>query len=329
MDRRYQVFISSTFEDLEHARRDVSDALLKTNCFPAGMELFPAADEEQFDYICSIIRDSDYYIVISAGRYGSIHPETQKSYTEMEYDYAVEIGKPILRLLHKTPFESLPGKLVEKTDSGKEHLQQFRRKLAATRLVDYWTDPKELGQKVILGLIELQKRKPMQGWVRGENALTPEILRELEQLRTKRLVAKAKPREEVVSFDDLKGQTNVAVFVASSEEDDNGKQDGTVPIKNSLIAEAVLRALISRTSALSVGKSASDLLTETIEFPKKYTKHPHFWFELTYKNTEVFLHYLESRGLVRGREVGMGWDWQLTERGRIHATFISSRRQLS
>ena len=48
MDKRYQVFISSTYQDLQDARQEVSQALLKTDCFPAGMELFPAADEEQF-----------------------------------------------------------------------------------------------------------------------------------------------------------------------------------------------------------------------------------------------------------------------------------------
>jgi len=101
MEKRYQVFISSTFQDLQNARQEVSQALLRADCFPAGMELFPAADEEQFEFIKTVIDQSDYYIIISAGRYGSIHPETKLSYTEMEYDYAVEIGIPIIRLLHE------------------------------------------------------------------------------------------------------------------------------------------------------------------------------------------------------------------------------------
>ena len=63
---------------------------------PAGMELFPAANEEQWKWIQRVIEESDYYIVIVAGKYGSIHPETGISYTEMEYDYAVSIGKPTI-----------------------------------------------------------------------------------------------------------------------------------------------------------------------------------------------------------------------------------------
>ncbi|MEO1406102.1 MAG: DUF4062 domain-containing protein [Pseudomonadota bacterium] len=46
MNRRYQVFISSTYNDLKDARQEVSQALLRADCFPAGMELFPATDME-------------------------------------------------------------------------------------------------------------------------------------------------------------------------------------------------------------------------------------------------------------------------------------------
>ena len=66
MEKRYQVFISSTFQDLKNARQEVSQALLRADCFPAVMELFPAADEEQFEFIKTIIDQSDYYIETSA-----------------------------------------------------------------------------------------------------------------------------------------------------------------------------------------------------------------------------------------------------------------------
>ena len=49
------------------------------------MEGFFAADEEQLSYIKKIIDECDYYILIIAGRYGSID-ETGVSYTEKEYD---------------------------------------------------------------------------------------------------------------------------------------------------------------------------------------------------------------------------------------------------
>lgn len=42
-DRRYQVFVSSTFRDLEVERQKVLQAVLEIKAFPAGMELFPSA----------------------------------------------------------------------------------------------------------------------------------------------------------------------------------------------------------------------------------------------------------------------------------------------
>ncbi len=48
MDKKYQVFISSTYTDLVEARRKVRDAILSMYHFPVGMELFGAANEEQW-----------------------------------------------------------------------------------------------------------------------------------------------------------------------------------------------------------------------------------------------------------------------------------------
>ena len=166
LEKRYQVFISAPFQDLQGARQEVSRALLRADCFPAGMELFPAADEEQFEFIKTVIYQSDYYILISAGRYGSIHPETGLSYTEMEYDYAVETGKPVIRLLHKDPFNELKGEFIEQTDGGREKLKAFRTKMSLTHLVKFWLNEKELGSAVDHSLRHLIKTKPALGWVR-------------------------------------------------------------------------------------------------------------------------------------------------------------------
>lgn len=42
MNKRYQVFVSSTIEDLKEERLKVLNALLKISCIPAGMEYFSA-----------------------------------------------------------------------------------------------------------------------------------------------------------------------------------------------------------------------------------------------------------------------------------------------
>ena len=75
MDKRYQVFVSSTFKDLEEERKHIIQTLMEMDCIPAGMELFPAADEEQWDFIKKVINDCDYYLLLIGGRYGSLSPE--------------------------------------------------------------------------------------------------------------------------------------------------------------------------------------------------------------------------------------------------------------
>ena len=129
MDKRYQVFISSTFLDLKEKRQAVSQALLRSDCFPAQMENWPAMDAEQMEAIKQIIDESDYYVVISAGKYGSVSPDTGLSYTEMEYDYAVETGKPIIRLLHRDPFGALKGSQIESKVGVRKKLEAFHEKL--------------------------------------------------------------------------------------------------------------------------------------------------------------------------------------------------------
>jgi len=46
MEKRYQIFISSTFVDLEEERSKVMEIILNKDYFPACMELFPAMDEK-------------------------------------------------------------------------------------------------------------------------------------------------------------------------------------------------------------------------------------------------------------------------------------------
>src|ERR1700741_2042613 len=99
MEKRYQVFVSSTYQDLQEERAEIIQALLELDCIPAGMELFPAATEEAWDLIKGVIDDSDYYCLVLAGRYGSTDG-MGVSFTEKEYDYALAQKKPIMAFVH-------------------------------------------------------------------------------------------------------------------------------------------------------------------------------------------------------------------------------------
>lgn len=103
MNKKYQVFVSSTYKDLQEARAKVRDAILSMYHFPVGMELFGAANEEQWQIISETIDSSDYYVLIIGQRYGSLIPEgfpdAGISYTEKEFRYALEKGVPVLAFL--------------------------------------------------------------------------------------------------------------------------------------------------------------------------------------------------------------------------------------
>lgn len=74
LDKKYQVFISSTYTDLIEARAKVRAAILSMYYFPVGMELFGAANEEQWQIISETIDSSDYYVLIIGQRYGFVIP---------------------------------------------------------------------------------------------------------------------------------------------------------------------------------------------------------------------------------------------------------------
>jgi hypothetical protein len=59
------------------------------------MELFTSGDKSQMETIKRWIDQSDVYMLILGGRYGSLEPASQVSYTELEYDYAAEQSKPL------------------------------------------------------------------------------------------------------------------------------------------------------------------------------------------------------------------------------------------
>ena len=76
--------------DLKSERQQVVKAILEMGHIPVGMEMFSAADEEQWKIITRQIALTDYYVVIIVHRYGSTAGAV--SFTEKEYDFAVRSG---------------------------------------------------------------------------------------------------------------------------------------------------------------------------------------------------------------------------------------------
>lgn len=170
MKVKYQVFVSSTYEDLKNERKEVSQGLLEIDCIPAGMELFPASSRKQWEIIKKVIDDSDYYLVLIAGKYGSTTKNESGdtvSYTEMEFDYAMSIGKPIIALIHSN-IEKLTADKVERTARNSNKLKKFTKKAKDGRCVRFWENKDQLKAAVVTSLIEEIKVNPQCGWVKNE-----------------------------------------------------------------------------------------------------------------------------------------------------------------
>jgi hypothetical protein len=181
MNKRFQVFVSSTYADLKDERSRVIQTLMEMDCIPSGMELFPAADEEQFEFIKKIIDDCDYYLLIIGGRYGSTTSEGI-SYTEKEYDYAIEKGLKVVALLHQNP-DSIPAGKTDKDAELAERLSAFRDKVQTNRLVKFWKSADELPGIVSLSLSKTIKTYPAVGWIRGNTSASSDVLEEVNALR--------------------------------------------------------------------------------------------------------------------------------------------------
>jgi hypothetical protein len=185
MDKRYQVFLSSTYADLKTERQKVIQALMELDCIPAGMELFPAMDEEQLEFIKRVIDDCDYYLLIIGGRYGSL-TAAGVSYTEQEYDYAVSKGIKVVGLLHGSPEDISVGK-TDISSEMQEKLKAFRDKVSTGRLVRFWQNAEELPGIVALSLAKTMKTFPAVGWIRGDRSASEDLLNEINTLRKSNL----------------------------------------------------------------------------------------------------------------------------------------------
>lgn len=205
MDKRYQVFISSTYTDLLEERQEVIQALLELDCIPAGMELFPAADDDQWTLIKKVIDDCDYYIIIVGGRYGSLSA-SGISYTEMEYNYAVSQGKPVIGFIHKDP-GSIPASKTESSSEGKSKLEAFRGKVEQ-KMCKYWSSPSELGSVVSRSLVKLIKNNPAIGWVRAN--LIPDESSSQEILKLRKRIEELEEQQELTQARPPKGATELA-----------------------------------------------------------------------------------------------------------------------
>lgn len=178
MPTKYQIFVSSTYEDLKVERDRVIQGVLEMGHIPVGMEMFSAADEQQWQIIARHIEESDYYVVIVAHRYGSM--DGAVSFTRKEYEHAVAHNVPTIGFVIE-PDAAWPGDRVDTDAATVERLKDFKE-LVMQKPVGFWSNADDLYGKASVALVKAMTAQPRTGWVRASSAVGPEVTAEISRL---------------------------------------------------------------------------------------------------------------------------------------------------
>lgn len=265
---KYQVFISSTYEDLKEERDEVIKAVLEMGHIPVGMEMFSAADEEQWKLITRQIDQTDYYVVIVAHRYGSVIGK--KSYTEKEYEYAVKQKIPALGFIIEDSAR-WPNDRIESDSDKIKALKLFKQKIKR-KLVSFWSTKEDLGGKVSRSLIKLITTNPRPGWIRTSETVGPEVVSEMSRLSSEnaRLNIENKQLkkrlEEYIKIDNLpfsQGQDQIDIkFIYTIA---TIKHEGKINIGWDRLFLGISRGVLENTAEYNVKRVLSAIISSEME----------------------------------------------------------------
>lgn len=177
-EKKLQVFVSSTFTDLIEERQAAVEAILSSGNIPAGMELFSAGDESQMTIIKRWIDESDVYMLILGARYGSVEPTSGKSYTQLEYEYAIEKGKPFFAVVLSDDFIDRKVKEKDRSVLESENNKELKlfKELVTSKMVKFCHDKKDIKIAVHETLSQFEYEKKLVGWIRGDNSFNASLL---------------------------------------------------------------------------------------------------------------------------------------------------------
>lgn len=278
MEKRYQVFVSSTYQDLIEERVEVIQALLELDCIPCGMEYFPAADDTQWDFIKKLIDESDYYLVVVAGKYGSTD-DSGISFTQKEYEYALTKNIPIIGFLHKNP-ENIIASKTEKDNKKRKKLEEFKD-LVRKKLCKFWTTPQDLGSVVSRSMSQAKKNYPRTGWVRAD-AIAENSEKEILQLYKKiealeKEVSKSTKFLKVDGENLADGKDRVDILVELITGAAHMKQTiekGKIQVSWTEIQYHLLPKLIQPMKEASLKQYVNVIFKEIYTLENKHTKFP-------------------------------------------------------
>lgn len=186
MNKKLQVFISSTYTDLIEERQAAVQAVLDAGHIPAGMELFKAGNTSQLETIYKWIDNSDVYMLILGGRYGSIEEKTGKSYTQLEYEYAIGKGLPIFSVVLRNDFIKKKSELLgEECTIENANVSKYYdfKNLVMSKIVREVSDCKDIMLAVHTTLKDFMEEYEFVGWVRSNDTeLNADLLNQLNDM---------------------------------------------------------------------------------------------------------------------------------------------------
>lgn len=215
MNKKLQVFVSSTYTDLIEERQSAVQAILDAGHIPAGMELFKAGNQSQLSTIYKWIDESDVYMLILGGRYGSINTESSMSYTELEYRYAIKKKIPVFAVVLNDSWLTEKAKqlglsnVLEQNDPSK---YQLFKKFVMSKIIKPVEDCKDIKIVIHSTLNEFINQYKLKGWVRNtpendttnllknNNTLIKENLALSKQVQSLNDKLRSKDREQIGNY---------------------------------------------------------------------------------------------------------------------------------
>jgi hypothetical protein len=126
--RSPEVFVSATSADLFSCRQLIKNALLTIGCKPVEQTNFPTDYRSICDMLRAKIEKCDAVVHVAGVCYGfePAQPPAggpRRSYTQMEYDFAREMGKRVYVLVcgDGFPYDNHPGEDAEKRELQQRH----------------------------------------------------------------------------------------------------------------------------------------------------------------------------------------------------------------
>jgi len=216
------VFISSTYEDLQPHRKKIWELLEQFDVTVRGMERFGARKETPLETCLAEVTQSDIYVGIIAFRLGSIESSSGKSYTQLEYEKALELGKDIFMYLADEIDSKISPVYFDKGEK-QEQLDNLKSILRERHTIDTFTNEDDLAEKLKRKFVEVFLQKDKSKAIKDN-----EYQNTLDTLNKFLLVPKAYSGKEIQLKVKFKGEPFPASkAVCSSFNLDYGKTIGT------------------------------------------------------------------------------------------------------